>query len=138
MAEKQINPGEYGYAGNEEITINSSAFQELFMFVERLLDNETKPMFPEKYMFVDTETSKPISKVTKKNEHKARKVVDPKKTMASEPTIYRTELGIGLLKVKNYLAEVHYKNIEKGVAKHRDELFPQPKQEDEQTVAEQV
>lgn len=136
MSEKQINPGEYGYTGNEEITINSRAFQELFMFVERLLDNETKPMFPEKYMFVDTETSKPISKVTKKNEHKARKVVDPNKTMTSEPIIYRTELGIGLLKVKNYLAEVHYKNIEKGVAKHRDELIPQPEKEDEQAVAE--
>lgn len=136
MSEKKINPGEYGYTGNEEITITGANFQELFLFIEEMLENETKSMYPEKYMFVDVETSKPIAKVTKKNEHKAKKVVDPKKTMASEPVIYRTQKGMNLLRIKNFFAELHYKNIQSGVAKHRDELFQEKPVDNVEAVAE--
>lgn len=126
MSEKKelLNPADYGYLGNEPMSeIKSRDFQELFMFVERLLEDETKVLFPEKYMYVDKETSKKV-KATKNNKDKIVKVVDPEGTLSASPTVYRTEKGIGLLKLKNFLAEIHYKNVESGVAVHKDKLTP--------------
>lgn len=123
MSEKENkNPAEYGYLGDEKINITGKHFQEIFQFVETLLEDETKAYFPQKYMHVDRETSKKV-KPTKNNKHKIAKVVDPQGTMSAEPTIYRTEKGIGLLKLKNFLAEIHFKNVEDGIAKHKDELY---------------
>lgn len=131
----QKNPSEYGYRPDQKIEIQGQVLENIFSFMEQVLEMETKVYYPEKYMYVDKETSKEIKKVTAKNKDKAIKVVDPKGTLTAKPTIYRTQTGIAMLRFKNYMAELHYKNVEDGVAIHKDELLKQGR-ENVETVAE--
>lgn len=130
MTENQKNPSEYGYKGDEQITVNARFFKIAWNIVHAQLEEETKLYYPEKYKFVDKETGKDIKKVTKANQHKAVEIVDVEATVNSKPRLYRTEKGQALLKVNNEFAQIHFKNVQDGIAKHHSELEPNQKEQD--------
>ena len=119
---KDFNPSEYDYLGDEQITINAGLYKELRSTVRYFLQKNTKPYFPQKYKYINTETGKEIKKLTDKNRGTARLVVDIEGTKNSKPTIYRTEEGQSLLYLDEYMESIHFKNIEEGIAKHISEL----------------
>ena len=119
---KDFNPSEYDYLGDEQITINAGLYKELRSTVRYFLQKNTKPYFPQKYKYINTETGKEIKKLTDKNRGNARLVVDIEGTKNSKPTIYRTEEGQSLLYLDEYMESIHFKNVEDGVAKHISEL----------------
>jgi len=119
MKQNEKNPAEYGYVGNEEITMDASKFMRIGSAIDFALSKETKEYFPEKYKYVNRDTGATIKTVTEKNKHLAVKILDVDSTLASTPTIFRTREGIEILKVKILSEGIHIDMIDKGVAKHK-------------------
>lgn len=126
MSEEVKNPGEYGYDGTEELTISPKELMSLKGAIEYALNKETTVAYPEKYVYIDTETGKNVKNVSEKNKQKVKKVADIQKTLHAEPTITRTAEGIQLLRVKLLIDEIHMRHVDAGVAKHHSELEAKP------------
>lgn len=119
MKQNEKNPVEYGYVGNEEVTMIASQFMRMKTLIDFALDKETREYYPEKYKYVNRETGATIKTVTEKNKHLAVKILDIDATLGSTPVIFRTKEGIEMLKVRLISESVHIDMIDKGVAKHK-------------------
>lgn len=123
------NPQEYGYKGDEEITINGFQFRETLKIVNELLLNEIKEYYPEPRKWINKDGKDASKKEIKNGE--ATEVLDIEAIFQhTEPNVMYTSKGIKLLRIKFLLEEIHYNNIEKGVSKHITELreeFEKPK-----------
>lgn len=123
------NPQEYGYKGNEEITINGFQFRETLKIVNELLFNEIKEYYPEPKKWVNSKGEDASKKEIK--EGNATEVLDVEAIFQNvEPSIMYTAKGLKLLRIKFLLEEVHHNNIERGISKHITELreeFEKPK-----------
>lgn len=119
MKQNEKNPAEYGYVGNEVITMEASKFMRMQGMIAFALEKETKEYFPEKYKYVNKETGAVVKTVTEKNKHLAVKILDVEATLASTPVIFRTREGVEMLKVRLLTEGVHVDMIDKGIAKHK-------------------
>ena len=119
MNQNQKNPNEYGYMGDEVITMTAQEFAEMKGAIDFFLEKETKFDFPELYKYVNRDTGELIKTVTEKNKDVAVKVVDVEGTLNAKPRVYRTQEGINLLKVKLLTEKIHMNMVESGVAKHK-------------------
>lgn len=120
MNENEKNPMEYGYMGDETVTLKMTGaeFMKVKQVIDFYLSEETKPMYPEKYKYIHKETGAPIAKLTDKNRDVAMKVVDINSTLASNPVIYRTAAGLNLIDLQMLWGKLHMQNVENGSAIH--------------------
>lgn len=77
----------------EEVEITDDDFNKIYSVFSAVEKRETIVLYPKKYSLVDKETGK-VKKRTKQNASKLVKVENPVKTMDTEGTEYRTQLGI--------------------------------------------
>lgn len=115
--EGQVNYAEFGYIGDENISIPVQDYYKFKEVVDQELAKNTTHSFPEKYIYVDQE-GKTVKKVTDANRDLVKKIVDIDATMSAKPTITRTPLGMQLLEIKLSMNRVHKEMVESGVAKH--------------------
>lgn len=121
MKEKNQNPQEYGYKGDEEVTINGFQFRETLKIVNELLMQEVKEYYPEPRKWINDKGEDASKKEIK--EGKATEILDVEAIFRHvEPEIKYTSKGLKLLRIKFLLEEIHYENIQKGVSKHITEL----------------
>ena len=117
---KNVNPFDYGYKQDAEVTISGMVFRETLSTVMQALDQERKLYYPEHTQFVKDD------EVVEEGTEGAVQLTDPIGTVDNqEPVAYYTEVGKLLLRLKLLLLEIHANNIENGVAKHGDELKKQ-------------
>ncbi len=119
MTENQKNPQEYGYVGDEQITMTAQQFAEMKNALDFFLEKETKLYYPELYKYINKNTGEEIKKVTEKNADVAMKVVNVEGTLQATPKIFRTREGVDLLKLKLVTEQIHISMINTGVAKHK-------------------
>lgn len=121
MSEKKEelkNPAEYGYLGDEVILVPVKEYYKLKELVDETLMEETKPMYGEKYQYVDVNTGAKVGKLIEKNKPTSKKIVNIDGTMQAEPVIFRTPKGMKMLELKLVMNKIHLDMIEAGVAKH--------------------
>lgn len=146
-SQEKVNYEEYGYLGNEMISISAQNYFKLKEIVDQELSKNTTHSFPEKYMFVDKVTGKVVKKVTDANRDSVQKIVDVDNTMKATPSISRTPLGMQLLEIKFEMNQIHKNMVDSGVAKHiptlqrqeeerKKALLSAPLAEDEQPEAQ--
>lgn len=77
----------------DEVEITDDDFNKIYAIFSAVEKRETIVLYPKKYSLVDKETGK-VKKRTKQNASQLVKVENPVKTMDTEGTEYRTQLGI--------------------------------------------
>jgi hypothetical protein len=117
MSESVKNPAEYGYLGDEIISVPVKEYWKLKELVDATLMEETKQYFEEKYMWVSPDGQK-VEKLTEKNKPTSKRIVNVEGTLNSDAKILRTPKGLDMLALKLSLNQVHLNMIEAGVAKH--------------------
>lgn len=128
MNENVKNPQEYGYVGDEMISVPVKEYWKLKELVDATLMEETKHYFDEKYMYVNPEGQK-VEKLTEKNKATSRRIVNIEATLTSDARILRTPKGLDMLELKLALNKIHLDMIESGVAKHIPTLQAQAEAE---------
>lgn len=119
MKDQLKDPKEYGYSGDEVISMTARDFLAIKQVLNNSLQRETKVLFPEKYKYVNRENGEDIKKVTDKNKHLAMKIVDVDATRMSTPHISRTPEGMDLLEAELIMTRIHVNMVDSGVAKHQ-------------------
>lgn len=117
--EQEKNPQEYGYVGDELITMTAEDFISLRQALNASLSKETSLTYPEKYKYINRENGEAIKNVTDKNKAVALKIVDVSATLNSLPLVSRTPEGIRLLEMELVMGRIHIDMVESGVAKHK-------------------
>lgn len=123
---EQKNYNDYGYVGDEKIEISVQEFIALRKALEKAMDNGTKVELPQVFNYFDVTKGTRIKKPTKKkleNEN-VKEFFDSEATFSEDnakvsydanlyPEVYN---GFSLLMI------IHNRNVEEGIAKHKDEL----------------
>lgn len=117
MAEKQKNYNEYGYRGDEDLSIKGYVFRDLVQTVEKLLRKEIVEYFPEPIKLVNKEYQEATKKQIKDGE--AFKVLDLEGLLQNnEPEVFYTPLGKSLARLKFTLEAMHAENVDNEKATH--------------------
>lgn len=106
----------------ETVEIPVGLFESFRQAVDVAIENETEVFFTDKFKLVNKETGKEVSKRTKQNSDKLVQVIDIDKTMESQGEQKYTRLGQYFRGIKIKIERLHFKNIEKGLAVHKDDL----------------
>lgn len=121
------NPTEYGYRGDEQITISAREFLLLRKAIEDGVNNATIQTMPEviKYVtpegddFEGTPTEEDFIKDT------VRAITDIRKTVSESNlkiSFDPNKLTKEMLLANELLLEIHLRNVENNVATHRDDI----------------
>jgi hypothetical protein len=128
VEKKEVVAQEFGYIGDETISIPVKEYFKLKEMVDECLVENTVHHFPEKYMYVDVVTGVKVEKLTPKNKSTSKKIVNVEATMSATPTVSRTPKGMAFLEMKLFMNQLHLNHIESGVAKHIPTLQAQEKE----------
>jgi len=121
-----MNPQEYGYLGTEKFEITSSEFMLFKMALEQGLRLTEVVTYPQVFEYVDQE-----GKVVKSPSEedlitgKVNKVPNTEKTFSDENltvTYNADKITKEMLMAQELLMDLHFRNIESGVAKSIEEL----------------
>lgn len=121
------NPSEYGYKGDELITIPANDFRILKIAAEQAIDSTIIGYLPEVVQYRDMTTSQQVENpsIEDLETGKVIEVTDRLRTF-SPSNLHRyfsaERLTPQMIEAQRILTEIHYDNIEKGVAKHLSEL----------------
>lgn len=127
MSKESVNILEYGYKGDEQITISAREFITLKNAVEKGLENASEEYLPAIEQYVEVETGKVVENPSQED-LLTRKVVpttDKQATFSSANIKIKYDLkkvSPDLLKALEYIHEIHYRAIEQGIATHVDNL----------------
>lgn len=115
--EVQKNYSEYGYRGDEDLTIKGYVFRDLVQNIEKLLRKEIVEYYPEPTKLVNREYQEATKKQIKDGE--AFKVLDLEGLLQNnEPEVFYTPLGKSLARLKFTLEAMHAENTDAGKATH--------------------
>lgn len=115
--EQQKNYNEYGYRGNEDLTIKGYVFRDLVQSVEKLLAKEIVEYYPEPVKMVNKQYQEATKKQIKDGE--AFRVLDLEGLLQNnEPNVFYTPLGKSLARLKFTLEAMHAENVDTEKATH--------------------
>lgn len=118
------NPADYGYKGDEKVTITGFQFREVITNVQQMLTEEIKEYFPERTKMVNKDYQEATNEEIENQE--AYEVMDLEGILQdNEPKVYYTRRGVRLLRLRFMLEQIHGENVEKGVATSIEELKKQ-------------
>lgn len=117
---------DYGYEGNEQITISASEFFRFSSAINDALAQGTKGSFDEVVVYVDPITSKVVDNPTEE-QLRNREVVpvgDKEKTFnpGNLRISYESWVSPNIIHAKELLMKIHSRNIELGIAKPAEKL----------------
>lgn len=123
---KNSNPGNFGYLGNEEVTISAREFMALKVAVEHGINATAESYMPEVIKYISTESLAEVKNPTELDI--ANGVVMP--VTDREATFnprnvkfkYSSKLTIDMVDAQQLIMEIHSRNIESGIAKSVEEL----------------
>jgi len=123
------NPNDYSYKGDEKFEIDAREYMFLNTIVQKSFEDYTKFYHPERFMYVDAKTSKPV-KGPKQEDIDSGKVLmtlDEQATFAPNniKIFYDAKMPREMLAATGCALDIHMRNIEKGIAKTREELTNQ-------------
>jgi hypothetical protein len=120
------NPMDYGYSGNEEVTITAAEFMLLKRAVEHGINATLETFLPEVTKYVNIETSELVDEFTEEDltSGKVVLVTDREATFSPKNVKYQynTKLTPDMIQSQELIMNIHERNIEKGVAKTVQEL----------------
>ena len=120
---KQKNPYQFTYSGDETITMNGAQFKALLDATRQALNHSVTESYPYKFRYIDKDgkqVNKPTSRQIDSGE--ARKILDVEKTLNSEPHLSYSPAGRDLLFAVTLLEDVHISMVDSGVAKSYEDL----------------
>ena len=123
--EKQFkNPAEYGYKGDEKVTITGFQFRESLKNTQECLADEIMEYYPEQTKMINREYQEATEEEIAKGE--AFEVLDLEAMLQNpRPMVFYTKKGLNLLRQNFMLEGVHNENIENGTATSIAELRKQ-------------
>lgn len=102
------NPNDYGYLGNEKITISAEEYMLFKIALEQGLSLTQNISYPSKY-----------------KEEDGKKYFDNESTFTNENIVTEYDgkkLTKEMLVAQSLLVEIHLRNIEEGIAKSKEQL----------------
>lgn len=130
MSKDRVDPMQYIYPEGVEAKVPGQLITNLIETLEHLILDETKEEVPFKFSYVDVEKGT-IVKNAKDADIESGKVVkvpDHQKMMDSELSRSISAKGMDLMRLRYYLASLHHKNIDNGVAVHIEEVLEKQRQ----------
>lgn len=122
------NPSEYGYIGDEKITISARDFRILMVAAEQAIENTVTTNYPEVVKYIDPKTSKEVNPedVTEEQLYNREviEVTDRLRTFSISNTkrYFSDKLTPEIVEAQRILTEIHFENVDSGLAKHVTEL----------------
>lgn len=121
------NVYDYGYNGNEEITITAQEFTLLKLAVEQGITATQRIDYPEVTAYVSKTTGKNVKNPSKEDilASKVTLTTDKEATFTSENakvTYDGAKLRPEMLYAQELVLDIHLRNIEAGIAKSAEEL----------------
>lgn len=118
---------DYGYVGNEVIEISVDEYYLLKIVVEQFLQTTMTGEYPKKYDFINTKNGKEVKNPQEKDLETGlvKKVFSKNKTFHPENLLESfdaTKLTKELIDAQIVLTDIHLRNVEKGVAKTKEQL----------------
>lgn len=125
------NPVEYGYKGDEQVTISGREFLLVRQAIEDAINNATTHRFDEVIKYVNVETGEDYT--PQENDdlklltalNKVRPVTDIRATVNSDNLTISfdpNKLTKEILQANELLLSIHLRNIENNVCVHKDSL----------------
>lgn len=126
MTKENKNPMNYGYFGDEQITITAREFMLLKAAVEHGINATSESYMPEVLKYVNTEDSSLVDSPTDEDliTGKVVPVTDREATFSPKNVKfkYSTKLTPDMVDAQQLIMEIHTRNVESGNAKTREEL----------------
>lgn len=126
MTEEVKNPMNYGYFGDEQITITAREFMGLKAAVEHGINATSESYMPEILKYVSTEDSSFVESPTDEDllSGKVVPVTDREATFNPRNVKfkYSTKLTPDMVAAQELILEIHTRNVEMGNAKSKEEL----------------
>lgn len=121
------NPMDYGYTGEEVITISAREFIALKNAVEGGINATIETFMPEVLEYVSTETSKTVEKPSPEDIASGKVVlVSNRRATFSQENVrlqYNTsKITREMVQGQELVLDIHDRNVNNGVATHRDQL----------------
>lgn len=126
---KKANPSEYGYTGEETFEISAKEFQLIKVALEQGLQNGIKMEAVEVKMYIDKETGEPVENPSELDLALGKVLVMTNKQATFDPENIKyvydmTKISREMLVAQELITDIHLRNVESGVAKHREDLKP--------------
>lgn len=126
MSEEIKNPMNYGYFGDEQITITAREFMMLKAAVEHGINATSESYMPEVLKYVNTEDSSLVDSPSNEDLASGKVVPVTDREATFNPSNvkfkYSTKLTPDMVDAQQLIMEIHTRNVESGTAKSREEL----------------
>lgn len=126
MTEEVKNPMNYGYFGDEQITITAREFMMMKAAVEHGINATSESYMPEVLKYVNTEDSSIVESPSDEDlmSGKVVPVTDREATFNPKNVKfkYSTKLTPDMVAAQELILEIHTRNVEMGNAKSKEEL----------------
>lgn len=127
MQEENKNPQDYGYKGDEIIEISAREFMVFKTAIEDGINATSSAYMPEVKKYINTETAEEVYNPSAEDVQSGKvvQVMDRSATFAPHNTIVTfnpEKLTREMTLAQEFVFEIHNRNVDKGVAKHRSEF----------------
>jgi hypothetical protein len=126
MSTDTKNPMNYGYAGDEQITLTAVEFMTLKSAVEHGINATVETYLPEVVRFVNKETSDIVENPSKEDIANGVVVLvtdkDATFNSSNVKVHYNSKLTHDMVRGQQLILEIHERHVESGVAKSSEEL----------------
>jgi hypothetical protein len=126
MQEEVKNPMNFGYLGDEQITISAKEFMALKVAVEHGINATAESYMPEVLRYLSTSDGSQVENPSAEDIRLGVviPVTDREATFnASNVKFkYSSKLTVDMVDAQQLIMEIHTRNVENGIAKSREEL----------------
>jgi hypothetical protein len=126
MSTEQKNPMNFGYLGDEQITISAKEFMALKVAVEHGINATAESYMPEVLRYLSTADGSHVENPSAEDIKLGVvvPVTDREATFNANNVKfkYSSKLTVDMVDAQQLIMEIHTRNVENGVAKSREEL----------------
>jgi len=137
---KEKDLTEYGYRGDEELTLKVHQFYAMKQAIEKAVENGLIKKFPALYSWVDEEGNVK-KKLTEKQKESGKfsRMLDIDRT--SHESNYKVDFDENLfpeiMSARSIIQDIHAKAVEDGIAVHRDTLKKEHDEAKEKAISQE-
>lgn len=133
MSEEVKNPMNYGYFGDEQITISAREFMLFKAAVEHGINATSESYMPEVLRYVNTEDSSIVESPSDEDLASGKVVTVTDREATFNPRNvrfqYSTKLTPDMVEAQELIMAIHTRSVEAGIAKTKEELEAASKKE---------
>lgn len=126
MTEEVKNPMNYGYFGDEQITITAREFMMMKAAIEHGINATHESYMPEVLKYINTEDSSIVESPSEEDLISGKVVTVTDREATFNPRNvkfkYSTKLTPDMVAAQELILEIHTRNVEMGNAKSKEEL----------------